>query len=213
MDRYAELSNSRRVWYKKGEWIMDLIIENLMKELSSEGNLSVISKSVGGDDKAVKSALGMGLPLLLGSMSNNASKPGGADMLMKMLTETGSSNPVDNISNHLSNPEAAGGSGMVSNLFGSQMVPIQNAISQKTGLPPAAVGKLMSIVTPLIMGGVGKTFMQQKMDSKGLSNLLGEQSKMAIQSSPEAANMAKQLLDVQDGTGGIMGMLKKLLGG
>jgi len=192
---------------------MDLIIENLMKELSSEGNLSVKSKSVGGDDKAVKSALGMGLPLLLGSMSNNASKPGGADMLMKMLTETGSSNPVDNISNHLSNPEAAGGSGMVSNLFGSQMVPIQNAISQKTGLPPAAVGKLMSIVTPLIMGGVGKTFMQQKMDPKGLSNLLGEQSKMAMQSSPEAANMAKQLLDVQDGTGGIMGMLKKLLGG
>ena len=154
----------------------------------------------------------MGLPLLLGSMSNNASKPGGADMLMKMMTQTGSSNPMDNISNHLSNPEAAGGSGMVSSLFGSQMVPIQNAISQKTGLPPAAVGKLIAIVTPMIIGHVGKMSMQQNMDSKGLSNLLGDQSKMAMQSSPDAANLAKQLLTAQEGSGGIMGMLKKLMG-
>ena len=193
---------------------MDSIIENLMKELASGDNLSALSKSVGGDDKTVKSALGMGLPLLLGSMSNNASKPGGADVLMKMLTQMGSSNPMDNISAHLSNPEAAGGSGMVSNLFGSQMVPVQNAISQKTGLPPVAVGKLMAIVTPMIMGHVGKMSTQQNMDSKGLSNLLGDQSKMAMQSSPETANMAKQLLAMQEGSGGgIMGMLKKLLGG
>ena len=191
---------------------MDSIVENLMKQLLSGENLPAISKSVGGDDKAVKSALDMGLPLLLGSMSNNASKPGGADMLMKMMTQTGSSNPMDNISNHLSNPEAAGGSGMVSSLFGSQMVPIQNAISQKTGLPPAAVGKLIAIVTPMIIGHVGKMSMQQNMDPKGLSNLLGDQSKMAMQSSPDAANLAKQLLTAQEGSGGIMGMLKKLLG-
>jgi hypothetical protein len=191
---------------------MDSIVENLMKQLLSGENLPAISKSVGGDDKAVKSALDMGLPLLLGSMSNNASKPGGADMLMKMMTQTGSSNPMDNISNHLSNPEAAGGSGMVSSLFGSQMVPIQNAISQKTGLPPAAVGKLIAIVTPMIIGHVGKMSMQQNMDPKGLSNLLGDQSKMAMQSSPDAANLAKQLLTAQEGSGGIMGMLKKLMG-
>jgi hypothetical protein len=65
----------------------------------------------------------------------------------------------------------------------------------------------------LILGYVGKTSMQQKMDPKGLSNLLGDQSQIAMQSSPEAANMAKQLLAVQEGSGGILGMLKKLLGG
>jgi hypothetical protein len=49
---------------------MDFIHEILIKELSTGNNLSAITKSVGGDDKAVKSALGMGLPLLLGSMAN-----------------------------------------------------------------------------------------------------------------------------------------------
>ncbi len=192
---------------------MDSIIANLMKELGSGDNVSAMSKTVGGDDKAVKSALGMGLPLILGSMSSNASKPGGADMLMKMMTQMGSSNPMDNLSAYLSNPEAAGGSGMVSSLLGSQMVPVQNAISQKTGLPPAAVGKLLAIATPVIMGQVGKMSAEQNMDSKGLPNFLGNQSKSAMQSSPEAANMAKQLLSIQEGSGGIMGMQRKLLGG
>ena len=47
---------------------------------------------------------------------------------------------------------------------------IQNAISQKTGLPPAAVGKVLEIATPMVMGYVGKMFVSQKMDTKSLTN-------------------------------------------
>ena len=42
---------------------MDSIVEGLMKELASGDNLSLMSKNVGADDKSVKSALEMGLPL------------------------------------------------------------------------------------------------------------------------------------------------------
>ena len=49
---------------------MDSIVEGLMKQLTSGDNLSLISKNVGADDKSVKSALKMGLPLLLGAMNN-----------------------------------------------------------------------------------------------------------------------------------------------
>lgn len=165
-----------------------------------------------GDGKAVQSALSMGLPMIMGSMANTASKPGGADVLTKMLAQTGGSNPMDNLGGFLSNPAAAGGSGMVSTLFGSQMGTIQNAISQKTGLPPAAVGKVMEIATPMIMGYVGKMFVQQKMDTKSLTNLIGDQSKMALQASPEAAGMAQHLMAAQEGGGGISGIMKKVLG-
>jgi hypothetical protein len=191
---------------------MDSIVENLMKEMSSGNTLSAISRSVGGDDAKVKSALGMSLPLVLGSMANTASKPGGAATLTKMMAQTGSNNPVDNMGSFLGNAAAAGGSGMVSTLFGSQMGTIQSTISQKTGLPPAAVAKVMEIATPLVMGYVGKMFVQQKMDTKNLTSLLGDQSKMALQSSPEAAGMAKQLMSAQEGSGGISGILKKVLG-
>jgi hypothetical protein len=57
---------------------MDSIVEDLMKQLVSGDNLSLMSNKVGADDKSTKSALEMGLPLLLGAMNNNASKPEGA---------------------------------------------------------------------------------------------------------------------------------------
>jgi len=190
---------------------MDLVAD-LMKQVGTGDNLSLISKSVGGDEKGVQSALGMGLPMIMGSLSNTASKPGGADMITNMMGQLGGSNPVDNLGGFLGSPAAAGGSGMVSSLLGSQMAPVQNAISQKTGLPPAIVGKVLAIAAPMLLGYVGKMFAGKKMDQQGLTTLLGEQSKMAMQSSPDAANMAKQLLGSQPEAAGASGMLKKLFG-
>ena len=190
---------------------MDLVAD-LMKQVGTGDNLSMISKSVGGDEKGVQSALGMGLPMIMGSLSNTASKPGGADMITNMMGQLGGSNPVDNLGGFLGSPAAAGGSGMVSSLLGSQMAPVQNAISQKTGLPPAIVGKVLAIAAPMLLGYVGKMFAGKKMDQQGLTNLLGEQSKVAMQSSPDAANMAKQLLGSQPEAAGASGMLKKLFG-
>jgi hypothetical protein len=188
------------------------IVGDLMKQVATGDNLALISKSVGGDGKAVQSALGLGLPMIMGSMANTASQPGGTETLTKMLAQGAASNPMDNLGGFLGNPAAAGGSGMVSTLFGSQMGTIQNAISQKTGLPPMAVGKVMEIATPLVMGYVGKMFVSQKMDTKSLTTLLGDQSKMAMQASPDAAAMAKQMMGAQESAGGVSGILKKVLG-
>jgi hypothetical protein len=188
------------------------IVADLMKQVMTGDNLSLISKSVGGDGKAVQSALGMGMPLVVGSMASTASKPGGTDILTKMLAQGASNNPMDNLGGFLGNPAAAGGSGMVSTLFGSQMGTIQNAISQKTGLPPVAVGKVLEIATPMVMGYVGKMFVQQNMDTKSLTTLLGDQSKLALQASPEAAGMAQQLMGAPESAAGISGMFKKVLG-
>jgi hypothetical protein len=188
------------------------IVGDLMRQVATGDNLAMISKSVGGDGKAVQSALGMGLPMIMGSMANTASKPGGTDVLTNMLAQGAASNPMDNLGGFLGNPAAAGGSGMVSTLFGSQMGTIQNAISQKTGLPPMAVGKVMEIATPLVMGYVGKMFVSQKMDTKSLTTLLGDQSRMAMRASPDAAAMAKQMMGDQASSGGVSGILKKVLG-
>jgi hypothetical protein len=191
---------------------MDSVVESLMKQVSTGDNLSLISTSVGGDKKGVQSALGMGLPIIMGSMANTASKSGGAEMITQMIGQMGGSNPLDNLGSFLGSPAAAGGSGMVNRLLGSQMAPVQNAISQKTGLPPAVVGQVLAIAVPMVIGYLGKILSGQKMDQQGLTSLLGEQSKMAMQSSPDAANMARQLLGSQQDTAGVSGMFKKFLG-
>jgi hypothetical protein len=188
------------------------IVADLMKQVATGDNLSMISKSVGGDGKAVQSALGMGLPMIMGSMATTASKPGGAEVLTKMLGQAGSSNPMDNLGGLVANPAAAGGSGMVNTLFGSQMGTIRNVISKKTGLPPAAVGKVLEIAAPMVMGYVGRMFVQQKMDTQSLTSLLGDQSEIALQASPDAAGLAQEVMGTQESSGGIGGILKKVLG-
>ena len=75
-----------------------------------------------------------------------------------------------------------------------------------------AVGKVMEIAVPLVMGYVGKMFVSQKMDTKSLTTLLGDQSKMAMQASPDAAAMAQQVMGAQESSGGVSGILKKVLG-
>ena len=170
------------------------IVGDLMRSMVSGDNLNALGKSVGVDKEKAQSLLRLSLPVVLGSMATTASKPGGTEMLAKLLTQAGGNNPMDNPGAFLSNPAAAGGSAMVSSLFGSQTDTVQNVIAQKSGLPPVVISKVMAIAAPMVMGYVGKMFVQQKMDPAGLPTLLGMQSKMAMQASPEAATLLKQLM-------------------
>jgi OOP family OmpA-OmpF porin len=133
-------------------------------------------------------------------------------MITGMLGQMGGSNPMDNLGSFLGSPSAAGGSGMASSLLGSQMAPIQNAISQKTGLPSSVVGKVLAIAVPMVLGAVGKKFAGGKVDPKGLTSLLGDESKAAMASSPEAAGMAQQLMGAKQEAAGATGIFKKLFG-
>jgi hypothetical protein len=191
---------------------MNPIVDNLVQELSTGNNLSAISRYAGGNDIAVKSALGISLPLVISSMAINASRPQRADMVTKILTQAGNSNLMNNLSGFLNNPETAVGSIRAINLFGPHNLTVQNAISQKTGLSPAGVEKVMTIATAVTLGSVGKMFVQQKLDVMSLSSLLRSQSRIALQSSPEAVEIATQLLAAQGGHFGAIEKMNKWLG-
>lgn len=190
---------------------MESMVEGLMKQLLSGDNLSLMSNKIGADDKSTKSALEMGLPLLLGAMSNKASKPEGANAILNGLSQVGSNNPMDSMATYISGPGSSQGTDMLSSILGSSLQPIQQAISKKTGLPSEVVGQLLSMVLPLVMGLMSKSHPKQSMGSDDLSKLLGEQSKMAMSASPDAAGVMKELYSSQESSGGLMGLIKKLI--
>jgi hypothetical protein len=190
---------------------MESVVEGLMKQLMSGDSLALMSNKVGADDKSVKSTLEMGLPLLLGAMNNNASKPEGAKAIMNSLAQMGNANPMDNISSYLGASDSSQGSGMLSSILGSNLQPIQQSISKSTGLPPAVVGKILSMALPLVIGSLSKNSAKQNMGTKDLSKLLGEQSKMAMSNSPDAAGVMQELFASQQSSGGLTGLIKKLI--
>ena len=189
---------------------MDSIVEGLMKQMISGDNLSVMSKNVGADEKSTKSALEMGLPLLMGALSAKASKPEGANAIISSLAQVGGNNPLDSPARYFGGSGSSQGTDMLNSILGSSLQPIQQAISKKTGLPAGVVGQLLSMALPLVLGSLTKSSSGQNMGMGDLSKLLEEQSKMAMSASPDAAGVMKELLASQEGGSGMMGLVKKL---
>lgn len=190
---------------------MESMVEDLMKQLMSGDNLSLMSKQVGADEKTTTSALKMGLPLILGAMSKKASKPEGANAIMGRLAQLGSNNPMDSMASYIGGSGSSQGTDMLSSILGSSLQPIQQAISKSTGMPNGAVGQLLSMALPLVLGSLSKSSPKQNMGSNDLSKLLGEQSKIAMSSSPDAAGAIKELFASDESSGGFMSSIKKLI--
>jgi hypothetical protein len=187
---------------------MSSIVEGLMKQLTSGDTLSFIGKKVGADNKSVKSTLEMGLPLLLGAMNNSASKPEGLNAIMKGLSQAGNTDPMKNITGFLGASDSVPGSDMLGSILGSNVQPIQQAISKSSGLSSGVVGKILAMVMPLLMGSLSKN-LGKNMVPGDLSKLLGEQSKMALSASPNAAGAMQDLFASEKSSGGLLERIKK----
>jgi len=195
---------------------MDSVFNMAMEQLMSGDNLSSISSKVGADDKSTKSALQLGLPLLLGAMSSKASSKDGANAILSGLAEVAKGGQDSSPAKYLGGSGSSFGSDILNTILGSSMMPIQQAIAKKTGLPPAVVGQLLTMAMPLVLGYLTKSSSEKQMKPEemkpdDLSKMLEEQSNMALTSSPDAEAMMKDILSAQDGGSGIMGMIKKLL--
>ncbi len=175
------------------------IAADILSQAISGGNLPGLVQAAGGDSGAVTSAIGMAVPAVVGSMAKTASAPGGADMLAKVLSAAGSSGT------------AAPSAGLAGTVLGGQMGTIQTAIAGKTGLPPAAVGKVLEFVVPMVVNYLGKMFVQQNVGAPGLAGFLGEQAKTASAGSPDAGALAGQLPGGLKGDA-VSGLMKNVFG-
>ena len=117
----------------------------------------------------------------------------------------------ENLDNYLRNPSTVAEPGLVNSILGNHTVPIQNAISKRTGLSQGIVGKLLAILLPLVLGHLGTSMGQQKIGSGGLMGFLENQLGLAAQTTPESANLARELSGTSDGKGLLYG-LGKILG-
>ncbi len=189
---------------------MSGIFDSVMKQLTSGDALSAIGQKAGADEASVKSTLNMGLPMLLGAMNKSASKPEGMNAIMSGLSQTAGADSMSSITGLLgSSGSSASGSDMLSSILGGGLDPIQQVISKKVGLPSGVVGKILSMALPFLMGSLTKN-LGSNMTSGDISNLLGEQSKMALSASPDASDAMQDLLASEKSSGGIVDRIKKL---
>lgn len=164
-----------------------------------------ISQQIGADSGSTQSAINTALPMLLSAMGNH----GNADELHQEAQNQGG--VIDDVMGFLGNSQAGGIGGMLLNQFmGGNQNAIANLVGQQSGLSSGSAMQLLGILTPIVMGAMGKS--SAGGDASGLSQMLGAAASSS--GGNDLLGAATKMLD-SDGDGNVMeeigGLLKNFI--
>jgi hypothetical protein len=153
--------------------LLDLLNSPMGKQL-----ISGVAGQTGQSESGTANVLSMAMPLLMGAMKKNVSQPGGAESLMNALNSKHSGGILDNLGGlfegGVDQSVMDDGAGILGHLLGGNQSNVQNALSQKSGIDAGAIGSILKIAAPLIMGYLGRQSQQNNVsDASGLNGLLG----------------------------------------
>ncbi len=167
-----------------------------------------IGQQIGANQGTTQSAVGMALPMLLSAMGNHAATPQGAESIQQ-AAQANDGSILDDLMGAIGNGAAGGmGGALLSQVLGGGS---QNAISetivQKTGMDSGMVNQLLAILTPIIMGAIGRISQQQGgLDPNGIAQMLG-----AVSGNNDMLGMLSKAIDA-DGDGNIVEDIGNILG-
>lgn len=196
------------------------LVEMLMSQLGG-GNLSSLSKALGSDEGKTGSAVAAALPMLIGALAKNASKPEGAASLHSALQKDHDGSVLDQLGGLFSNASTKSeGVGILKHVLGNSRPQVEKGLSNASGLDSDASSKLLAMLAPMVLGALGKAQRQTKMDSNQLAGFLGGERDEVRKAAPKSLGMLESLLDA-DGDGDLdmsdmmtqgAGLLGKLFG-
>ena len=186
---------------------MNSLIGMLVSQLG-EPAIQQISQQIGSDRGTTQSAVGMALPMLLSAMGNRAATPDGAEVIQQ-ATQANDGSILDNVMGFVGNAGAAGmGSALLGQVLGGgSHNAMADTISQNTGMESGAATQLLGILTPLVMGALGKSSQEQGgLDANGIAQMLG-----SFGGGNDLIGMATRAIDA-DGDGNIVEDLGNIIG-
>lgn len=83
-------------------------------------------------------------------------------------------------------PRATDGDGILRHVFGEKRSAVERGVSRASGLDSGTVGKLLSMLAPVVMDAVGKAKKREQLDAGGVSRLLDEERAEIEREAPDA---------------------------
>ena len=172
-----------------------------MVEQQLAGNtLTDMSRQIGAQPAAVQQAISVALPLLMGGLASNASRPDGASALNTALEQDHDGGVLNNLSGLMTNPQAFSGAGILGHILRGKQAPVAQGVGRATGLNAQQVTQLLMMIAPIVMGVLGRHKRQQKLDSGTLGSVLQEERTQVEQRSPGAGGLLGGLDRDNDGS-------------
>jgi hypothetical protein len=181
------------------------IPETLIKLIGNNDALNSIASSLGLGREQASQAVTASVPTLLAGFSQAASTQQGAEQLAQ-AAEHSDANLMDNLTSAFSTRGervAEQGSGMLNSIFGGSGVVsmLPSVLSRFTGIGEGIMGKLLGMLTPVVLGFLGKQ--AGAAGPSGIANLLSEQKDYIKQALP--SGLASSLSSAIPGMGNFLG--------
>ena len=180
---------------------MASLMETIMNTLGGDVTKK-LSGQLGTDEKTTGAAAGAAVTTLLGALSRNASRQGGAESLANALNKDHDGSVMDDLSGFLSNPQIGNGDGILKHVLGNRRANVEQGIGKAVGLDAGTAGQLLSTLAPIVMGALGKQQRGQGMNASALAGLLGQERESIERQQPAAKGILGSLLDT-DGDGDV----------
>lgn len=180
--------------------LLDLLNGPMGKQL-----VKGVSGQTGQSENKTADVLSMAMPLLVGAMKKNVSKPGGAEGLLNALSKKHDGGILDDLGGlfggGVDQSVMDDGAGILGHVLGNKQSSVENALSQKSGMDKGTITKILMIAAPIILGYLGKEKANNRVeDASGINSLLGG---MLGGQSKQNQGLITSLLD-SDGDGSIL---------
>lgn len=171
--------------------IIDLVKGYVSNELVSKAS-TFLGENEGGVTKAVSGLI----PSILGGiLTKGTESETGAQQLLDSATEVNNTGLLGNLSSLLGNTDLLSkGTGIFNSLFGGKSNSIIDTIASFAGIKSSSTGSLVSMLTPLVLGLLGKHASDNKLNAGGFSSFLSSQKNNILGSLPSGLGSIGSLL-------------------
>lgn len=179
--------------------------DELLAELQG-GPMQQISQQLGTDEAQTHNAVSAALPMLLGTLGQNASDPQGAESLFGALQRdhAGGGADLGGLLGSLLGGGAGGGqangASILGNIFGGNQQRAEENLGQATGIGGGNASNLLQILAPIVMAFLARRTQGNNLDAGSLGAALGQERDVARQQGGVGGGLLGSLLD-QDGDG------------
>ena len=193
------------------------LLSLLTQSMSSQSSVNSLAKKTGISDAAAKMIVSAAIPLLLKSLTKNASSQNGAASLLGALGQHTSTKALPQ---QIEEADTEDGTKIIGHIFGDSKDDVVNQLSQQTGLDSSQVSSVLGNMAPALLSSISAATAasqtgqkpQQKPEQLQNINIAPAQTEQPVQSlgsSPVQSLGGSQ----QQSSGGLGGLLSGLFGG
>ena len=183
------------------------LVSSVMQFLTPD-MIARIAAALGLSRGDAQSGIGAVVPALLAAFSGAAAKPGGAQNLVDTIKQQ--SSMLDNFAGMLGGSTASAyaerGSSVLGSLLGSQdQSMLAGVIDRFAGLGQNKSSALLGMLTPVVMGLIGKQLGSGNLNAASLTGLFASQKDQIAQAMPAGMGRALASTGLLDSIGGLAG--------